>query len=429
MSVKKYPSLEANYKDVLHQALDNCTLCGACVDSCPTFPMTGIKDDDIMQEVIDFIKDGKYSQNVFIKAYSCAGCGYCTDACPQGLDPLLIHEALKVELLKQGAKPPEAFDFVMPGQKFNVHGILSSLQTKPSEMRWLKQIPPEPKATENVIFLGCFAPALPHSIYAFLDILEKMGIDFVTLAGGDLCCGTTYCPGAGKASESEQKGRELMAGLEAFSPKRLILTCTGCYRQITEMFPSFMDMDIEVQYYTQFFSNNLNKMQFTTPINKSVILHESCTSRRTNVSGSVKEILKAIPGLKLVVDKELQQKSLCCGGIANTSYPEMGQRLGNSLVEEIVKIDADYIATTCPFCRLTFYPYARQYTFTVKDVPTLINSAMGGKEYEDKLEILWHCDSVNEIIAKSKDSFTANGYTEDEMRNVIPLLFPFASNK
>jgi Fe-S oxidoreductase len=392
--------------------------------------MTGIKDDNIMQEIMDFINDGKHSQEVFIKAYSCAGCGYCTDACPQGLDPLLIHEALKVELLKKGAKPPEAFNFVLPGQKFNIHNILSSLQTKPSEMRWFKQIPLEPKITENVVFLGCFAPALPHSIYALVDIMEKMGVDFVTLAGGgSLCCGTTLCPGTGKASESEQRGRELMASLKAFSPKRLILTCTGCYRQITETFPSFMNMDIEVQYYTQFLQDNLDKIEFTTPINKSVILHESCTSRRTNVSGSVKDILKAIPGLMLVDDKELQQKNLCCGGVANTSYPEMGQRLGNSLVQEIIKVDAEYIATSCPFCRLTFYPYARQFSFTVKDIPTLVNLAMGGEEYEDKLESLWLCNSVDEIIAKSRDNFTANGYTEEEMRNIIPLLFTFAANK
>lgn len=425
---KKYPSLEANYTDILRQTVDNCILCGACVDKCPVVPLSTMKDEDIMQRVLDFIKDGTYSETVFIKAYSCAGCGYCTDACPQGLDPLLIHEALKVKLMKSGVKPPDAFDFFMPGQKINIHGILSALQTKPSEMRWLKHVPPKPEVKENVVFLGCFAPALPHSIYALLDIFDKMGIDFVTLAGGDLCCGTTLCPGVGKAKEAESKARELLTSLKAFSPKRLILTCTGCYRQITEMFPGFLDIDMEVQYYTQFLSNNIDKLNFIRPLDKSVALHESCTSRRTKVSDSAKRIMAAIPGLELVENRDLNTQELCCGGIANTSYPQMGQKLGLLLAEELAKIKADYIATTCPFCRLTFYPYARQLSFNVKDIPSMINLSLGGIEYEDKLGKLWNCDSVAEIIEQSRDNFEANGYTMEEMKAIIPLIFPFAKS-
>jgi hypothetical protein len=52
---------------------------------------------------------------------------------------------------------------------------------------------------------------------------------------------------------------------------------------------------------------------------------------------------------------------------------------------------------------------------------------MGGREYEDKLQKLWDCNSVAEIIEISRENFTANGYTEEEMKNIIPLLFPFAA--
>jgi Fe-S oxidoreductase len=420
----KYSSLEENYKAVISKAIETCTFCGTCVDNCPIFPLTPIKDEEIMQKVVDFLKGGAFSEDVYMKAYSCAGCGYCSDCCPQGLDPLLIHEALKVELIKRGLKPPEAFNFVTPGQKFNIFGILSALQTKPPERRWLMRMPSQPERTENVVFLGCFTPALPHYIFALLDILEGMGVDFITLAGGELCCGTTLCPGAGKAKEAEEKARELLTSIKAFSPKRLILTCTGCFRQITESLPSFLELDFEVKYYTQFLSENLEKIKFTEPLDKTVTLHGSCMGRRTNISDSARKILEAIPGLTLVENRNAEKQALCCGGVANTSYPQMAQKLGQTLAEEIIKTKADYIVTTCPFCRLTFYPYARQYSFNVKDITTLINVSMGGREYEDKLDKYWRCDSVEELIKKSREYFEANGYTVEEMRKILPLLFP-----
>ena len=78
-----------------------------------------IEDKEIMQKVVHFLENGSFDKDVYIKAFSCAGCGHCSDSCPEEIDPLLIHEAVKIELIKHGEKPPEAMDFVIPGQKFN----------------------------------------------------------------------------------------------------------------------------------------------------------------------------------------------------------------------------------------------------------------------------------------------------------------------
>jgi Fe-S oxidoreductase len=428
MFKRKNISLEEVYNDVVRKTIEECNFCGACVNDCIIFPLTELKDqapDEIMEKVVDFLKGGAFSEEVYLKAFSCSGCGYCSDSCPLGIDPMLLHEALKIELIKRGVKPPEAMNFVIPGQRFNLYEILSALQTKPSEVRWLKRVPPHPKVTDTVVFLGCSPPALPHSIFALLDVLGKMGIEFVALAGGELCCGTAFCPAGGKVKESEEKARELVASLEAFSPKRVLHICTGCYRQFTEFFPSFLDVDFEVKFYTQFLSENLNKINFTKPLGKTVTVHESCMTRRTKLSDSVRNLLEAIPGLKLIEQKQIKEQNLCCGGIANMTYPPMGQKLGQILVEETVKVGADYVANSCPFCALAFYPYVRRYPFAVKDISTLVNETMGGREYEDKLEKYWKCKSVEEIIEKSRENFEANGYTEEEMRQILPLIFAF----
>jgi ferredoxin len=58
--------------------------------------------------MLDFLKDRVSPKGVYLKAFSCAGCGYCAESCLQVIDPLLIHEAPKIELVEQEKRSFEA---------------------------------------------------------------------------------------------------------------------------------------------------------------------------------------------------------------------------------------------------------------------------------------------------------------------------------
>lgn len=432
----KYGSLAEMFEEVTRYAVDECLLCGECMEKCPMIPLLPLKDNNptaVVGKIMDLLKDGVFSEDAYHAVWSCSACGQCLNICPVDINPMLVRKAAKIELTKQG-KEPEVLKFVRPEQRISFHEIVSALQTKRSEMRWFKTLSSSREKVDTTVWLGCSFPLLSDEALALLDILEKMGLNFVAVGGGDLCCGESIFPAGGRVDEAEEVARKLVGVLQAFSPKRVLHICPGCYYQFTEMYPNYIDIDFENIFYLDFLLENLGKMKFTKRLEKRLAIHNGCLPPRIGLDISSVKMLDAVPGLKVVV-REDKEQHLCCGGLANMTYPEYGHIVGRRnllvLVKDAIKERADYIVSTCSFCRLSYYRYMRGFSSTLESKPgirgiaSLINESMGGIEYEDKLGKYWNSGSIEEIIRESKEIFEENGFSEEEMRRFLPLIFSF----
>jgi Fe-S oxidoreductase len=117
-----HASLAEYFKGNVWHAFDKCILCCKCVSNCLVFLRMTIKDtlsEKIIQRMIDFLKDGLSPGGVYLKAVSCSGCSYRADSSPQEIDPMLIHEAAKIELVEQGKRSSEANHPVFPKEALN----------------------------------------------------------------------------------------------------------------------------------------------------------------------------------------------------------------------------------------------------------------------------------------------------------------------
>jgi len=408
----------------------NCVQCGDCISSCPIFLEGPFKDEapeDMAEKLFAVLENGSFSEKAYFTAFSCMECERCIEICPQGINPMLFLQVVKNRLVELGNNLPGGSPFVIPGSTPYIPEILQSIQMKPSEARWLREAPGSPEKKEVVVFIGCFGLATPDKNFALIDVLEHMDINFTTLLGGKLCCGLPSLF-AGDLQSADSFARNLIENIQRFSPRKLILPCPTCYKVVNNVYPHFLSFDFEVEFLSTFLSNNLDRLKFTTSLNKKVTLHDPCDlARRVKDHTSPRKVIEALPGVELIEMAHNRENSLCCGGLLNITYPQYGIEFAQKLLQEAQKVNVDAMVNLCPGCHGSLCGLGVNYSYELTDLPSLINESLGGKKYENKLKAYWECRDLNKILEKSRSYFEANGFCREEMKEMISLLFNLSS--
>jgi len=405
------------------QFSEKCTRCGLCLDVCPVFPSmkaARLGSKAVMERLTELLTGGDPSDEVYELVYTCnRGCGLCAKACPEGLVPdylALIPAAAK--LAERGLKPPRSVYQLVPGHRHNSPNFLSALQVKPSEARWMKKPPPDPRPVDVVVFTGCALTGTPHVLMESAAILDSMGLDFVTLAGGDLCCGLAPTLW-GDLQAAQRMGQELVDAIAAFKPKKAVFLCGACYITCQGIWPLFTSVPFQSQEIVQFLLENLGRIPLKNKVNKLVTLHDSCQVARIGASELPRQLLQAIPGLTLVEMAHSKADSLCCGGYANTIHPEITEAMRRAPMDEARATGASVMATICGRCQQSFAPFEAQYPFEVQSFTTLLAEAIGVR-YEDRFKKLFRTADVPGILEESSENAGANGLTSEEVGKVLP---------
>jgi heterodisulfide reductase subunit D len=405
------------------QFAEKCTKCGLCLDACPVFPSmkaAQLGSGAVVERLIEVLTGGEPSDEVYELVYTCnRGCGLCAKACPEGLVPdylALIPAAAK--LAEHGLKPPQNVYQLMPGHRYNSPNFLSALQVKPSEACWMKKPPPDPKPVEMVVFTGCALTGTPHVLMESAAILDSMGLDFVILAGGDLCCGLAPTLW-GDLQAAQRMGQELVDAIGAFKPKKVVFLCGACYITCLGIWPLFTAVPFQSQEMVQFLLENLGRIPLKNKVNKVVTLHDSCQVARIGASDLPRQLLQAIPGVTLVEMAHSKADALCCGGYTNTILPQITETMRRAPMDEARATGASVMATICGRCQQSFAPFEAQYPFEVQSFTTLLAEAIGVR-YEDRFKKLFKNASVPGMLAESSENARANGLTPEEVGRVVP---------
>ena len=399
--------------------LDNCIVCGACLEECPMFPWRNFKhlgSTELMGKILEVLKGGEISEEACDTLWSCMGCAQCNQWCPVDISPAALFSLARREMSNRGQPIPSLLHQWVPSSPYSFGSVLSALQTKPSSVRWLSKAPEDARPVDVVVFLGCIILSMPNIVFTLLDILERMGIDFVALGGDGLCCGAGHYL-VGDMENADRAASEAYSSIMAFKPKTVLFECGTCYARLAFQ-PSAPPF--QAQLHTHFLADNLDKVQFTKTINKVVTYHDSCDVRRAGVGDyeTPRKLLQAIPGIRLVEMEHNREDSLCCGGLVNSTYPDLTRGIRSARLEEAKATGAESLVTNCRSCYTALAGLDEAYPTVTHDI-ILLGEAMG-ITYENKFREYLYRNDWDNIIEEARDNIEANNLDPDEVRHVLP---------
>lgn len=382
----------------------DCVHCGMCLESCPTYVITGEEQHSPRGRVhlIKSVAEGKLNVNEFFMdpVFACLDCRACTTACPADVEVGgLIEEArgqIRQIMPLTGLKGTVSKVFLkglFPYQnRLNSLGSVlrfyqkSGLQTlvrkskliriMPKHLADMEAILPEVKKpvrikykhanvikakgkTKNEVALltGCIMDVMFSDINeATINVLTRNGNN-VSIPKNQTCCGALHVH-AGDRDTGRMLAKQ---NIEAFNEAdKVIVNAAGCgcaLKEYPELFKDdreWHDKAVEFAQKVEDISKYLYDTGYEKPkaeLKTRITYHDAChLAHGQGIRQEPRDLLLNIPGVEMV---HMPNADRCCGsaGIYNITNPEMAAAVLESKMENVPE-DVEMISMGNPGCML-----------------------------------------------------------------------------
>jgi len=380
--------------------IDACIRCGECLNSCPVYAERedeGFNPRGKIQNLKRFIRSQyglwarifgpkKLNEEDIIalseKIFRCTLCGACDIACPVLINPKDLSIAIRETMVEMGHYPKAAEN--VKKNLLSDHNI--SADDNEDRAEWVEDLVEIPEhgfqkdKAEVIYFVGCvssFFPMVQKIPQNFVQIMVKGGVDFTILGEGEWCCGFPLI-GAGMSRELEKLKVHNVDKIKEVGAKSVVFSCPSCYRTWKELY----ETDVELLHSSHLLEQLVKEKKIPLKeLNLTVTYHDPCDlGRNSGVYEPPREVLKMIPGVKLVELENNREKTVCCGGGGNIEMvdPELSAGIAQKKIDEIQNTGADIIVTSCQQCVRTISTRARKQGIKLKvmDLTEIVMMAM-----------------------------------------------------
>lgn len=388
--------------------LSRCVHCGLCLQHCPTYTETGLETESprgrlyiikaIAEERIDATPTAVGHLDL------CLQCRNCEAVCPSGVPYGRIMEGARAEILAN--QPPLAWRLralflreviARPGRMAALATLLRLYRA--SGLRWLaERVPflrdrvvlaptisgrtfrargvvarPEGEARGRAALLtGCIMPHAYGRVHeATVRVLARNGFEVVAPPRQG-CCGALHAHNGDRATARALARRNIDAFLDA-GVDAVVVNSAGCgsamkeYGELLADDPEYAEKAKRLAASVKDITELLAELPLETPtgrVEAAVTYQDSChLAHAQRISSAPRELLAAIPGLRLV---EMAQPDRCCGsaGIYSLAHRGMSLDLLDGKMRDIAATGAGIIATANPGCMAQLEAGLRRHRLT-----------------------------------------------------------------
>jgi len=321
--------------------------------------------------------------------WACTTCRNCEDQCPVANEHVeKIIDMRRFLVLTEGKMPHEATRYFQNIERqSNPWGLNRRERIKWRESRDDVNVPTveETEEFEYLFFLGSMGSYDNRSqkvAQSFAKILNLAGVKFAILGNEERNSGDT-ARRLGNEFLFQQLCQENIANFQANNVKKIVTIDPHAYNTFKHEYPEF-GLEAEVYHHTEVIHKLIKegRIKPTREVNETIVYHDSCYIGRYNgIYNIPREILKAIPGVKVAEMERNRENSMCCGAGGGMMWLEetQGKRINIERTEQALRLNPTVIGSNCPYCL------------------TMLSDGTKAKEVEEQVKTL----DIAEIVERS----------------------------
>ncbi|HHP7235963.1 MAG TPA: (Fe-S)-binding protein [Desulfobacterales bacterium] len=330
----------------------------------------------------------------------CTTCMACVESCPALIDPLSkILELRRNQVMIHDVYPDTYADVFAGIEKrsnpWNEHPTMRLEWAKGLDVPIMAEVAEAGRGVDYLFWVGCAAAFDPRNAKiarAMARILKAAGVDFAVLGEEERCTG----------DPARRMGHEYLFSMQAemnvellsgYDFEQILTICPHCFNSFAKDYPDFGG-NYAVVHHTQLIGELITagRLRLTRPVEAVATVHDSCyLGRHNRIFEAPRDVLAKIPGLRTVEMTRNREMAMCCGAGGGMTWVEEAsdQRVNDRRVEQadeaVRSAHSDkpgLLATACPFCMTMIEDglAACDTQLVDKDIAELVLEAMEPQE-------------------------------------------------